>query len=305
MKCLLTFAFLSAAALAAPVKMVTSLTDLAWAAKQIGKNHVEVKSLLKGTENPHYVDTVPEYIRLVADAQVVCFVGLELEIGWLPKVLSRSGNAAVQPGGKGHCETSKQVRVIEKPAGPVDRSMGDLHPYGNPHFWLKPTALGEAGTEIAEALIRIDPSHAGDYRNNLKQFQRQMAELQQTIKRKLSPALAKHKGTAVIEYHKEFAYLFEAYGIQSLGSIEEKPGVPPSAGRIAEQALAAKKAGVRIALAGEYQPKSTLTRFQEISGITSVQVPTASQPDGKVKDYLELQNFLVDTVYAAISSPST
>ena len=242
---LILFLISVSCAFAKPLKVITSTTDLAWAAREIGKDKVDVTALLAGTENPHYVDTIPEYIRLASEADVVCIIGLELEVGWMPKVLARSGNAQVQPGGKGYCETGKAVTVLEKPTGPVDRSMGDIHVAGNPHFWLSPKSLTEGSQEVLKAFVRVDPAHSKEFEANYKALSTKLEALHKTNQAKLKPYLAALKGPAIIEYHKEFSYFFYAYEIQSLGSIEEKPGVPPSAGRIAEVALTAKSQGIK------------------------------------------------------------
>ncbi len=289
--------FFSALALAkTPVKVVTSLPDLAWAATEIGGPLVQAKALLTGHENPHYVDTVPEYIRLVADADMVCIVGLELEIGWMPKVLTRSGNAGVQVGGRGYCETGKAVTALQRPAGGVDRSMGDVHPMGNPHYWLSPKALAEGATVIRDTLIQLAPEKTADFQKGYQKLKEKLEEIQKTNTKKLAPFFIKNSGPIAIEYHKEFTYFFDAYGISSFGSIEEKPGVPPSSGRIAEVALSAKASGVKVALGGEYAPKRTMERFHELSGIPTLELPTAVQPSGKVKTYPELQAYVVDAL---------
>ena len=127
------------------LRVVTTTTDLAWLTKQIGGDEVEVTSLLSGEEDPHYVDAVPRFIHLVANADIVCVVGMDLEIGWMPKVLSKSANAQVQPGGKGYCETGKGVEALDVITNDVDRSMGDVHPDGNPHFQLSPLHMAQAG----------------------------------------------------------------------------------------------------------------------------------------------------------------
>lgn len=281
-------------------KVVTSIPDLAWAAQQIGGEHVEARSLLKGTENPHYADAVPEFIRLVANADVVCFVGLELEVGWLPKVLARSGNAQIQQGGKGFCETGKSVATLEKRTGAVDRSMGDVHPEGNPHYWLDPLAFANASAVISEALIRVDAKNEDHYRKNYAALKAKLEGIHKKNRAKLGAVLSKIKGPLLIEYHGEFTYFNHAYGIQSFGTIEEKPGIPPSAGRIAEAGTSAKGAGVRIALVAEYHPHKVLGRFSELSGIPVVSVPTSIQPLGKIKDYAEFQDYLVDSILKAL-----
>ena len=285
-----------------PVKVVTSTTDLAWAVKEIGGAHVEVQSLLKGTENPHFVDAIPEFIRLVSEAQAVVIVGLDLEIGWMPKVLTRSGNAQVQPGGKGYCEAGRAVHVLEKPTGDVDRSMGDVHPSGNPHFWLSPKAFAQAAGPIAQTLIAVDPAHTADYQVGARRFTELMEEIRKKNAAKLHSLIASISGPVLMEYHKEFAYFLETYGLRSFGSVEEKPGVAPSAGRLAEVALAAKGAGVRFVLAGETAPKKTLEKFTELSAMPVAVVPMSVQPHAKVKDYPAFQEYLVDTVAKQLGS---
>ena len=114
----------------AKTNVVTTTTELAWAAENIGGDRVKIESLLSGTENAHYVDAVPNFIRLIAAADIVCAVGLDLEIGWLPKALSKSGNRQVQKGGKGYCELGSEINALEKPKGSIDRSMGHIHPSG-------------------------------------------------------------------------------------------------------------------------------------------------------------------------------
>ncbi len=289
----------------APLKVVTSTTDLAWAVKEIGGDLVEVRSLLKGHENPHYADATPEFIRLVADAKLVVSVGLELEVGWIPKVLSRSGNAQVQPGAKGYVEVAKGVHILDKPTGGVDRSMGDVHPGGNPHFWLSPTHFAQAAGEIAQGLMGVDPSNVAQYSEGLKRIRHKFAEIQADAEKKLRPVLATKGNNVVIEYHKEFTYFTSVYGLQNFGSVEEKPGVLPSAGRLAEVATAAKGAGVRIVLAAETAPKKTLERFTELSGIPAVIISMSMQPSKNVTDYATHHAQIVDAVVKALGTPRT
>lgn len=292
----------SVAATAAPLKVVTSTTDLAWAAKEIGGANVEVQSLLKGTENPHYVDAIPEFIRLSAEAQLVCVVGLDLEIGWMPKVVSRSGNAQVQPGGKGYCETGKGISVLERPAGSVDRSMGDVHPSGNPHFWLSPEYLVQGAAVIKDALMGVDPVHIAEYQASFAKLKETLSAIQNRNLAKIRAVVPKDSRPILIEYHKEFAYYLETYGLKSFGSVEEKPGVTPSAGRIAEIALNAKNAGIKFVLASTTAPKSTLERFTEISGIPVVQIPMSIQPSGNLSNYGAHQDGITDAIVKVLAA---
>lgn len=284
------------------VRVVTSTTDLGWAVKEIGGDKVDVRALLRGTENPHFVDAIPEFIRQAAEAQLAVVVGLDLEIGWMPKVLARSGNARVQPGGDGYIETGKGVAVLEKPVGEVNRSMGDIHPAGNPHFWLSPTVYAQAVRPVVDALIRTDPANAEEYRKRYELFSQNMDKLKARSELRLKPLVAHIKGPVIIEYHREFAYFLSAYGISSLGSIEEKPGVSPSAGRLAEVALSAKAHGVKLVLAAETAPKKTLEKFREISGLPVVVVPMSLKA-GENQSYTSFHEAMVEAVAQGLGGP--
>lgn len=291
--------FANPAIAADKLKVITSIPDLAWVTEVIGGDRVDAKPLLRGTENPHFVDAIPEFTRLVASADIVCIVGLDLEVGYMPPVLARSGNAQVQPGGKGYCEAAKSVSVLDKPTSPVDRSMGDVHPHGNPHFYLSPRSLAESAKTIAATLKAVDSAHAGDYDKRLATFVQEMRELSTEITAILKPLrdLQAATGKAVImEYHREFAYFMNEYGLESFGSVEEKPGVPPSAGRLGSIATASKTAGVLGVLAADYNPRGTLQRFAELSGVKPLVVPTMTQPAGSLKTYAALHRHIANSL---------
>jgi zinc/manganese transport system substrate-binding protein len=294
-----TIAALGAPSALAAVKVVATTPDIAWAVQEIGKDKVEVHALLKGTENPHFADAVPEFIRLAADADMVCLVGLELEVGWLPKVLSRAGNAQVQPNGKGYCDLGKKVSVLERPTGQVNRSMGDVHPFGNPHYWLSPVAFAEAAQVIADTLTELDPANAAAYASGYAGFKDKMNKILSRNKAKLVAFLKKNSGPHYVEYHREFVYLADAYGLKSSGSIEEKPGVLPSAGRITTVALSSKNSKLPFALAAEYNPKNVMNKFHEFAEIPVITIPTMIHTAGPIKDYAELQDFIIDSIAKA------
>jgi zinc/manganese transport system substrate-binding protein len=285
------------------IKVVTTLPDFAWMVQEIGGEFVEAKALLRGTENPHYVDAVPDFIRQVADAKVVCLAGMDLEVGYMPAVLSKSGNATVQPGGAGYCEIGKSVTALDKPVGSVDRSMGDVHPAGNPHFFLSPRSLAEGSQEVVKVLSRVDAAHAPQYEKAGVAFKTKMENLGKEIRTKLEPFRTAQQGKPLLlEYHKEYAYFLAEYGLLSFGSLEEKPGMPPSAGRLAAVSAAAKAAGVKMVLAADYNPVKTLQRFQEISGIPAVIVPTMIQAKAVATNYPDLQRHIADALVKALQA---
>jgi zinc/manganese transport system substrate-binding protein len=249
------------------VNIVTTTPDIAWLASQIGKDKVKVTSLLDGSEDPHYVDAMPHWITKVSNADVFCFVGMDLEIGWAPKILSRSGNSKVQNGGKGHCNAGKTVKALDVPQGKIDRSMGDIHAGGNPHYHLGPSFFLQAADTILSSLIEVDGKNTEFYIKNLDTLTKKI----NATKLKVAKLLKGKSKLKIMSYHKEFTYFFKDFNLQEAGEIEETPGVPPSAGRIARVALKAKRQNIDIVIATKNNPKKVLEKFIEIS-----KVPVAS-----------------------------
>ncbi|MDB2447410.1 metal ABC transporter substrate-binding protein [bacterium] len=260
------------------LRVVTSTPDIAWLFNQIGGSKVKTESLLNGTENPHFVDAMPHFVSKVADADIVCVVGMELELAWMPKVLSKSGNSQVQSGGKGHCEAGKTVTALDVPTSKIDRSMGDVHPQGNPHFHLSPEAMIQAGETVLETLISVSPSHAETFLKNFTLFENRL----KAIKTKVSSILLPLKGKNIMEYHKEYSYFLNSFGLTNIGAIEKVPGVTPSAGRIARVSFDAKKLDVHLAIAAENSPRNILKKFSSISKVRHVILPLSiTKPDNK------------------------
>lgn len=276
---------------AAKLKVVTTLPEIAEAARSIGGDFVEVQSLLKGTEDPHYAEARPDFILKVNKSDIVCFVGLDLEIGWLPKVIEKAGNAKVQKGGSGFCDLGSAITALDVPTGAINRALGDVHPHGNPHFLLSPKKLAEGAGEILKALSAAMPEQKSVFEKNYDAFKNRLSVLQTELAQKV-------KKTKVLEYHKEFTYFFNAYGLDSLGSLEEKPGMPPSAARIAKVAQLAKENKVAVLFATPSSPHKVLERFHELSGIPVVQVPAYVQTHDKsaAKSIEDLQKLLVNSI---------
>jgi len=268
-------------------------------AREIAGPDAAVESLLLGSEDPHFVDARPDYIRKVASADAVCIVGLDLEVGWMPKVLAKSGRAHLQPGGKGYCDTGSRIDVLEKPTGSIDRSMGDVHPAGNPHFWLSPEALAQASGEVSDTLARIDPGKADSYLARQKAFVIRMKNLQAEGRVRLEKAGVVGSKAHFLEYHREFAYFAKAFGLESKGGVEEKPGVSPSAGRLANVASKAKAESIRVVLATTHAPRRLLARFEELSGVPVQVVPVSIDSRKEPMDYPALLSFIESAVISA------
>lgn len=289
MKILLLPLFFFALSAEAKIKVVTTTADIAEVVSAIGGGEVEVQSLLRGSEDPHYAEARPDYILKVNRADIVCSQGLGLEVGWLPKVLSKSGNAKIQEGGPGYCVLGKTVKPIDVPTGVINRSMGDVHPEGNPHFNLSLPKLVESGAEVVSVLSAAAPEKASEFQKNYDAFKKRLLglhlELSKNVKKK-----------KVMEYHKEFTYFFDSYNLESAGSLEEKPGMPPSATRIALVAKKAKENNVAVLFASPSAPHKTLERFTELSGIPTVTVRSYVSSSGDAKSVEALQKLLINSI---------
>lgn len=294
-KLVFTFFILTSSAYAAPLKVVTTLPDLAEVARDLGGAQVEVQSLLKGAVDPHFADASPAFIQALSKADLLISVGLELEIGWLPKIIERSNNTKIQVGATGYFEGGNSIKPLEKPTGTLNPSMGDVHAQGNPHYTLSPRALSEMSEGLCNKLIEIRPEAKDIFVTNKKVFQDRMKKLEFEVAQILTPVTANPK-FLVIEYHKEFTYFLDLYGIKRLGSIEEKPGSPPSAGRLQEISAQAKKQHVNLAIAAKFSPEKHLERFSELSGVPYLIAPTYVSIKEDPNTIEALQKFLAQKI---------
>ncbi|MBW7957035.1 MAG: zinc ABC transporter substrate-binding protein [Deltaproteobacteria bacterium] len=220
---MLLFSF--AASAYAKVNVVATLPFIGSIAKEIGGDKVDVTTLVKPTQDPHFVDAKPSMILAARKADVLMYNGLDLEIGYLPLLMESSRNPKIQPGKPGNFDCSRYVSVIEKPAF-VDRSMGDVHPLGNPHYLYSPKNVIRVTESITEELSTVDPANAGYYRSNFAAFKEKFDRKQAEWNAK------KLSGKKFIAYHKYFEYLASEFGFQIVGYLEPKPGIPPSARHI-------------------------------------------------------------------------
>lgn len=253
------------------LRVTVTLPEFAEMAKVIGGDAVTVAALLKGIEDPHMVDTTPALILKLMKSDLVVSAGLGLENTWLNRALSKTGRSAIQRGGPGNVELGGFIEVLERPKGSVDRSQGDVHSEGNPHFNLSPKALSQASAGLEKALSFLRPEMKAQFEAGRKKFVSEMDDVEKATREILKDRASNR---LVMEYHREFAYFFSLYGLTSAGSIEEKPGLSPSSGRLAEVAKSAKSRNVAIAIGGTFAPRQHMRRFAELSGVPFAIVPT-------------------------------
>ncbi len=267
----------------AKLNLVVTLPWIGSLAGSMGADRVAVTVLVKPNQNAHYVEPKPSMILEVRRADLLMFNGLELEIGYLPVLVESSRNPKIQPGTPGYFDCSQFVEVIERPAA-VDRSMGDVHPLGNPHYYFSPRNIFRVAGGIAEGLARVDPGNADFYRANLAAFYGKFKEKEKEWAR------YDLRGKKFIAYHKEFEYLAHDFGFEIIGYIEPKPGIPPSAGWVERTIELARRMKPGAILAASHSPTREVVALSKKSGVKYVILPNDVGATAACKDWFSFMD---------------
>jgi zinc/manganese transport system substrate-binding protein len=206
------------------VRIVTSTADFASIAQEVGGKRVEAVSLARGYQDPHFVEPKPSFILRLSRADLLIVAGLELEVGYLPPLLDQSRNNKIRPGSAGYLDASVGCEILERPSGVVTRAMGDVHPFGNPHYWLDPRNGRVIARAITAKLSALDPPGAAEYRTNLAAFEKKLSDGEKRWDALLGP----FAGTEVVTYHNSWPNFLKRFKLKAAGYVEPKPGVPPS-----------------------------------------------------------------------------
>ncbi len=290
---LLLGSFLMGSRAGADVYVVTTDTTLEDIAKRVGGNKVTVESLARAGDDPHQVDPRPSMVVKLARAKVFARIGMDLDI-WVPAILDKSGNSQVQVGGKGYCDCSQNLRILEAPTAKLDPSQGDVHVYGNPHYLLDPANGILAAGNIAAALIRVDPANQPYYHQRFQDFGKEVVARLAKWKEKLASV----KGLPVVTYHRSWVYFLARFGLKEYGTVEPKPGIPPSPGHINDLVKSMKADGVKVLLTESFRSARFPTLISEQSGAKVVSVPVAVDADPAAGDYFKLFDTIVDRLAA-------
>lgn len=280
----------------AELRIVTTTNDLGYLARAIGGKDATVDTICKGAQDPHFVQAKPSYMVTLSRANLVVAVGLELEVGWLPLLLQGARNPEVSPGHRGYYEAGAAITPIDVPSGAIDRSKGDLHPYGNPHFWLDPENTKLAAKGIAAKMAELDPDHAASYTANLGAL---LSRLDAASKR-WSATMAPFKGTKIVTYHATFNYFYRRYGLEALGYVEEKPGIPAGASHLAALIRQMQAAKVPVLFHESYYDEATSKLVAERSGARLIVLPTSVGGAEGVDSYEALMDRLVSSFEKAM-----
>jgi ABC-type Zn uptake system ZnuABC Zn-binding protein ZnuA len=281
---------------AALPKVVTTTEDLAALVREVGGDKVSVEAIAKGYQDPHFVEAKPSFILKLHSADLLVVIGRELEIGWLPPLMTQSRNARIQTGGPGYLDASQGVRILEIPTGQITRAMGDVHPSGNPHYWLDPGNGRIIAKSIAAALTRLSPNDQAYFDRRYADFDRRLTEAQQ----RWTAAMAPYKGTKVVTYHRSWPNFTDRFGLDVIGYVEPKPGIPPSPSHTINLIAEMKRQNVKLILVEPYfDSKTPESIARETGGKVLVLTPSV----GGVKEagnYIAMFDYNINLLTGAL-----
>jgi zinc/manganese transport system substrate-binding protein len=252
-------------------------------AKELGADKVTVYTATTALQDAHRIEARPSLIARARSADLVVCTGAELEVGWLPLVLSQSGNAKIQPGQPGYFEASDFVALIEKPTR-LDRSLGDVHAAGNPHIHLEPRNVAEVAAALGERMAELDNRNKGYFQEKTKAF---LDRWRQATAR-WEKAAAPLKGLPLVVHHRDNAYLIAWLGMREVGSLEPKPGLPPSSAHLAELLAKLKQTPAKVVVRSAYNDPRPAEWLAQRAGIPAVMLPYTVGGSDKAKDLFGL-----------------
>jgi len=277
------------------IKIVTTTTDMKSIAEFIGGNKVSVTSIATGYQNPHFVDPKPSYIISLTKASLFVTVGLDLETGWSPQLLSSSRNTKIQKGSAGYVDASEGVNLLQVPTT-ANRAEGDIHIYGNPHYWLDPLNGKIIARNIANGLERVDPTNRSFYEANLVAFNNKI-----DLKLKeWQGKMAAYKGSKIIAYHNEWVYFETRFGLQIVDFMEPKPGIPPTPSQLVKVIKEVTANKIKVIISSPYFTTSSSDVVSKQTGVKELTLATSVSAFDPVKDYFGLFDFNIDNLITAL-----
>lgn len=272
----------------AQLRVVATTPDLAAVAKEIGGDRVSVVALAKPTEDPHFVDAKPSFIVTLNRADALIEGGAELELGWLPPLLENARNGKIGSGAPGRIVASEGIRLLEIPTN-FDRSKGDIHSLGNPHFMIDPVAVKSVARNIANHFAQIDPKSAPTYSANLAKFNSRLdAKLAEWQKQ-----LAPYRGAKIVTYHRDFIYLAQRFGLSIVDELEPKPGIAPSPAHLAQVIGEMRTNNAKVILVQPFQNRKTAETVARQTGATVLDAPQQPGAARGTDSYFDTMDNLV------------
>ena len=287
--------FISQSANAKTIKVVTTLTDLRSITELIGGDKVSVTSIATGYQNPHFVDPKPSYIISLSNADMFVTVGLDLETGWSPQLLASSRNTKIQKGSAGYVDASEGIGLQQVPTA-ANRAEGDIHIFGNPHYWLDPLNGKVIARNIANGLERVDPANKATYESNLQIFYKTIDAKLKDWEAKMAP----FKGAKIIAYHNEWVYFEKRFGLEIVDFMEPKPGIPPIPSQIVKVINEVKSNSIKAIISSPYFSTSSSNVVAKQTGVKVLTMATSTGAFPTIKNYFDVFDYDINLLTSAL-----
>ena len=269
------------------INVMTTTEDLVALAREVGGDLVTVDSIAKGYQDPHFVEPKPSFLLKLQKADLLVVVGLQLEIGWLPPLITQSRNSKIQQGGAGYVDASLHAAILEIPQGQITRAMGDVHPLGNPHYWLDPQNGKRIAKDLSEAFSRARPNDRAYFEQRLADFTSRLDAAMQRWQSQMAP----YKGTKVVTYHRSFPNFADRFGLDIIGYVEPRPGIPPSPQHTLDLMNEMKRQNVKLVLVEPYFDLKTPNAIGRDTGAQVLVMPPSVGGVKEVTDYIKLFDY--------------
>ena len=280
------------------LNVVTSTTDMAALTQEVGGDKVNVDSIAKGYQDPHFVEAKPSFLLKLRQADLLISVGLQLEIGWLPPLITQSGNPRIQVGAGGYLDASQFAQILEIPQGTVTRAEGDVHPLGNPHYWLDPDNGRRIAKGIAGKLGDRDPGDAADFRNLFQDVDKRLSAAEQKWDVEMKP----YRGRKVVTYHRSFPNFAQHFGLDVIGYVEPRPGIPPTPSHTLELIQLMKRENAKVVLVEPYFDLKTPQSIGRATGAQVIVYLPSVGGEKQVTNYFELFDYDINLLTKAFQA---
>jgi len=270
----------------AEVNVVTTTTVIYDLVKNIGKEKVNVDYISRGNQDPHFLEIMPSYMLKLRKADLVFKIGLDLE-KWLPQLIDGSRNTDLK-----EIDLSTDIEKLEVPTKRLDASYGDIHPYGNPHYYLAPKQVKVMLKEILDALITADPEQADYFTNNYNDYLKQLNEKIKDWGEKMK----KSENKPIVFFHASWIYFADEFNLNIKGYVEPKPGIPPSPSHNAETIMLVKNVGIKIIVMENYYDDSAPNQIAKITGAKVIKVPVGVNGMEGINSYFDMIDYIVDNI---------
>src|SRR5712692_9935347 len=294
----LLFSLLPTAAAAKKLIVVTATTDMAALAQEIGGDRVSVESIAKGYQDPHFVEAKPSFLLKLRQADLLITVGLQLEIGWLPPLITQSGNPRIQVGAPGYLDASQFAAILDIPTGTVTRAEGDVHPLGSPHYCLYPDNGRRIAKGIAGKLAEMDPADSSYFQQRFQDFDKRLTAAEQKWDAEMKP----YRGRKVVTYHRSFPNFAKHFGLDVIGYVEPRPGIPPTPSHTIELIGLMKRENCKVILVEPYFDLKTPNSIARETQGKVVQYLPSVGGEKDVTDYFKLFDYDIDLLTKAFQA---